>query len=1025
MVLLLYMAVHLHIQSSYTLLHSTIRIPQLIRKLKEYGFTSAALTDHQTMFGAMSFAREAEKAGIKPILGLEVDCIYHDLSIPFLLLAKDNLGFLNLIHLSSRLNDQDQKCTLEMLKEYSDHCFLIVYGEGGYFDSELIAEDRDGIVHKLTQMKEELPPFDVALSYMDSSLWKLKNRLLKRICRSLQISVCAINKIYYLEKEEDELHQILTGIRTQKNLQDHTLPKISGRYLLRPEEMAELYEEEELARTDTISHACTVNLSQMSKTSLPQYPSPAPLSSAQYLTQLCLAGLQKRLNHQVPQEYTKRLKKELDIILEMHYEDYFLIVYDFIREARKKNILVGPGRGSAAGSLVSYCLGITQIDPIKYNLLFERFLNPERITMPDIDTDFPDNRRGEVIDYVYQRYGEDHVANIVTFGTLGARQVLKDVGKVMNIPTRDIDVLTKLVPNTPKITLQDAIRRSPRMQELIRAEKRYDQLIRCALKLEGLPRHTSVHAGGIVFSRLPLQDILPTMRIGEGIRTTQYSMEYLEDLGLIKMDFLGLRNLSILDGIIRSIQDKDPSFNIMNIPMNDTRTFQVFRDCDTVGVFQFESDGMKNLLAKMRVSSFEDIIAALALFRPGPMENIPLYLENRRDPSKITYPVPELKPVLEESYGIMIYQEQVMQTAEIVAGFSLGKADVLRRAISKKNETEMSALRQEFIRGAMNNHYDENIAGRLFDLIEKFAGYGFNKSHAVAYGLIAYQMAYLKANYPELFYCALLNSVIGDERKTSEYIDECRKRGIEVLYPDVNQSQNEYIYLDHTIRLPLSMIKSVGKTSSATILQERNKGIFQDFFDFTARMSAARINRQVIENLIKAGACDCFGQGRQTLLNALDDALNYAELVRIETDGQTSIDLGLVSKPVIIRRKDTEYENSENERLALGFCLGPHPVISRRAGYHIQAEPLTRIHTTQGYFTGFVMIEKVHQHRTKKGDMMAFVKVSDETAEAELTVMPKLFAQHADSLRRGKYILFRGKINTDGSCIPDQISFYE
>ncbi|MBQ6450311.1 MAG: DNA polymerase III subunit alpha [Solobacterium sp.] len=1014
------MSVHLHVRSCYTMLESTIRIPMLVKTAKEYGFSAAALTDRNTMHAAVSFYRECTEAGIQPILGMEAVCDYHDKMTPFLLLAKDNRGYRNLIQLSSLICDMRDHCTAEELIRYSDHCFLIVYGEGGWFDSELIADDRDAVTTKLQIMKDELPVFDVALSYQDAGLWKLKNAMLKRVCTQLGIRTVALNKIYYLQEKDADTYRILQGIAQQKTIQDPTLSKITGRYFLSPQRMQELYDADDLQRTEEIAAQCHADPDAV-RTSLPSYPAPQSLSSAQYLTQLCLAGLKKRRNDNVTPEYTARLKKELDVIISMHYEDYFLIVYDFIREARKMDIYVGPGRGSAAGSLVAYCLGITQIDPIRYDLLFERFLNRDRVSMPDIDTDFPDDRRQDIIGYVFRRYGEDHVANIVTYGTLGARQVVRDVGKVLGISTRDLDMLVKMISSSKASTLQEALERSSRLRDVIHAEKRYEQLFAAAMQLEGLPRHTSVHAGGIVMSSRPLEDVVPTMRANEGIKTTQYSMEYLEELGLIKMDFLGLRNLSIIHSISSRIAEEDPSFNIMRIPLDDPASYDVFRRCDTVGIFQFESEGMKNLIRRMQISCFDDVVAALALFRPGPMQNITKYLENRADPSKITYPAPVLREITESTYGILIYQEQVMLTAQKVAGFSLAKADILRRAISKKHESEMIALRRDFVEGAIRNGYDKETADSLYDLIEQFANYGFNKSHAVAYGLVAYQTAYLKANHAGLFYTALLNSVIGDEVKTSQYIDECRRRGLQVLYPDVTSCESGYLFENETIRLPLSVIKGVGYNVEASIIRERENGSYEDFFDLTARLSAIGVSRAVLEKMIRAGACDSFGMGRETLVQGLDDAFNYAELVRIEHGDRITIDLGLVSKPVLIRHRESETERNDLERKALGFCLGTHPAVRRRRELELNVEPLARVTERVGVVSSFGQIERVHQHRTKKGDMMAFLHISDETGEMDVMMMPNLYSQYGNLLQRGKFIVFRGKISNDRSCILDHV----
>ncbi|MBP3892123.1 MAG: DNA polymerase III subunit alpha [Solobacterium sp.] len=1018
------MPVHLHVRSCYTLLSSTIQPTKLVKQAKKLGYEAVALTDHNVMHGVAPFLHACKEEGIKPIVGMEVDCYYEEARIPFLLLAKDNIGYQNLMILSSIINQEKQYCTYEELCKYKAHCALIVYGEGGYFDSALIAEERSEIQEKLAKLKKDFEEFDVALSYQDASLWRIKNALLKRICANMGIQTVALNKIYYLENTEEEAYRVLNGIRQQKTILDQTLPKEKGRYFLSIEEMKQLYEEEDLKRTEEIARECVADF-VLPKTELPTFETPKGLTSAQYLTQLCLAGLKKRLHNQENAEYKKRLKYELSVIIDMHFEDYFLIVYDFIREARARGIYVGPGRGSAAGSLVSYCLGITQIDPIPFSLLFERFLNPERITMPDIDTDIPDNDRQTVIDYVVNKYGVNHVAHIVTFGTLAAKQVLRDVGKVLNLSTHDIDLLARLIPNTPKITLEKALSQSKRLKEIVEADARFIHLFSIAKQLEGLPRHSSTHAGGIIMSRLPLTDVIPTMRLDDAMQVSQYTMEYLEERGLIKMDFLGLRNLSIIDAIVKRIQKTNPNFKLFEIPLNDEKTLSIFRNVDTIGIFQFESEGMRNLLRKVQPNSFDDLVATVALFRPGPMENIPLYLENKKHPQTIVYPHPDLEDILKETYGVMIYQEQIMQTAEKIAGFSLGKADILRRAMSKKKKEEIDSLRSSFVEGCVQNGYTAALGESLFSTIEKFAGYGFNKAHSVAYSLIAYQMAYLKANAPLYFYCALLDNVIGDEVKTSQYIHEASSRNIEVLAPDVNKSQNQYEMEGNALRMPFSAVKSVGVHTGSLLVAIRKEKEFADYFDFVARCQIHKVSRKAIENLIQAGACDAFGENRMTYLAGLDDALNYADLIQVNHNGQLQIDLNLVSKPVLVKRKESKEEMSEREKDALGFCLGPHPIETIKVTNHIHVKSLQQLLNETGEVTGFALVQSIREHRTRKGDMMAFLKVIDESAELTLMVMPKLFQVLHERLQKGSYILFHGKMTEDNACIASKISFFK
>ena len=1015
------MSTHLFVQSCYTLLDSVIRIPDLVRKAKQLGYTSVALTDADVLYGAAAFIRQCAAEGIHGIVGMQVKCLYHEDTVPFLLLAKDNQGYADLIRLSGSLSSGRETCSTEELIRCCRHCFLIVYGEGGWFDRELVADNREAISAKLKIMKEELPAFDIALSYQEASLWKLRNAALKRIAASLSLKTVALNKIYYLEDRDAEVYRIVRGIRENKNLSDHTLGMIRGRHFLSPREMSGLYDPDDLQRSDEIAAECRADYN-LGKTYLPAFQTPAGYTSQTYLPELCMAGLRKRLAGKADPVYIERLKYELGVIHRMNFEDYFLIVYDFIRYARKNGIRVGPGRGSAAGSLVAYCLGITQVDPVKYNLLFERFLNPERVSMPDIDTDIPDDRREEVIRYVWEKYGADHVANIIAFGTLRAKQAVRDVGKVMNMNIRDVETISRLIPNIPGITLQEAYNRNARLKQYVDSEKKYADLYSMARRLEGLPRHTTLHAAGVVMSGRPLEEVVPVTGSDGEMKTSQFSMEYLEERGLIKMDFLGLRNLTILDEIVHAVQKDDPSFRIEEINLEEPGIYRLFRRADTEGIFQFESEGMKNLLRRMQPESFADVTAALALYRPASADSIPDYLTNKQAPEKIVWPLKELEPVLKETYGVMVFQEQAMKTAEIAAGFSLGRADVLRKAMSKKNEKEMNALHDEFTGGCIRNGIPAGKAEELFSLVSRFSGYGFNKSHAVAYGMIACQMAYLKALYPADFYCAVLNSVIGSSDKTARYIEECRRRKIGIIPPGVNDSGKTYIKKDRDIILPLSIIRSVGIHTASAIADEREtNGLFTDFFDFTARMLVHKTGTQVFESLIDAGALDCFSLSRRTMREGLEDAVRYGELVQISSGTQITIDLNLVAKPVLMNMKDSEEETSRREQEALGFNIGVQPIEIMRQKYGIREPSLSVIRTMNGTVYGFACIRYVNPHRTKKGDMMAFLKIYDETGEIDMAVMPRLYSRTSSFLIKGTYIRFCAKISDDRSLLADRI----
>ncbi|MCR5795489.1 MAG: DNA polymerase III subunit alpha [Solobacterium sp.] len=1015
------MPVHLCVHTSYSLLESTVTVEEYVKLMKEYGFQAAAVSDRHVMHAAAPFIHACEKYGIKPLIGLEITCLWHGEKVVFLALARNSAGFCDLQKMSTLLCSEREHCTEEELKLLGRSCIIIAYGEGGWCDGDLLRNDDGAVLQKLQILKDELGTFTMALSYQESALWKQLNAKLKRMCRSYRIPTCALNKIAYLYQGDEKIRRVLHAIRDGKTLDDADLPLIKGRYCLNMQEMYSLYEADDIAETDRIAASVTADYT-LGKTGLPHFVSRQNIPAQEYLPKLCAAGLSRRLNGNVSDIYKQRLQYELSVIRKMHFEDYFLIVYDFIRYAKKNGIMTGPGRGSAAGSLCAWCLGITEVDPIRYGLLFERFLNPQRVSMPDIDTDFIDERRDEVIAYVSEKYGIDHVADIVTFGTFGARLAVRDVAKVMNLSQRDTDAVLRRIPNAAKTTLASLYEKDERFRSLISSERKYRELYSYAVKIEGLPKHTSIHPAGIIMSSLPLNEVIPLMRTKDGLLTSQYTMGYLEERGLIKMDFLGLHNLTIIDDVMKLVHREDPEFALEDISLADLRVSRLFSTADTAGVFQFESEGMKSLLRRLRPQTFTDVVDALALYRPASMESIPQYIENKKDPQNIVYPLESLRPVLRETYGIMIYQEQAMLTAQIAAGFSLSRADILRKAMSKKNEKELSALQNEFMNGCRRNGVDEKTAEHLYSLVSAFGGYGFNKSHAVAYGLIAYRMAYLKAVWPHCFYTALLSGVMGSTQKTSAYIDECRRKQIRLAAPDVNRSGTEYMLEENVIVLPLSIIKGVGVNTASVIVKEREEnGPFTDFFSFAARMLMHKVSRAVLEALVDAGALDCFGQGRRTLLASMDDAIRYAELIQIRNGTQISIDLGLVNVPPMIRFKDSEEEMSEREREVLGFNLGTQPVALMRRKMDIDVPSIAAIRQSGGWCTSFGVIRTVHQHRTKKGDMMCFLNVSDETGDIDLTVMPKLYAQCGDHLMRGTYILFSVKMTEERSPIVQKI----
>jgi DNA polymerase III subunit alpha len=1019
------MSTHLCVRSAYSLLNGTMSIQKLVKKAKKLGYQSIALSDVNSMHGVMEFVFACKKEDIKPIVGLEIRVKFLDYEFPILCLAKNDKGYKSLLKISSIINTGHNVIDLSNIENYQDDLFVLIFSDESLFDQTLLNGSDKELEIILEKLLKLLPNFILGISKQEDQFIKKQNNRLKNILSKYDVKSSACHRVYYAEAEEDENLRVLRAIDKQLVLSDRNLVKESFRYMLSKEEMESLYNKSDCEMSDYISNNCDLKW-ESAKTFLPKFETPNQVLSSQYLTQLCLAGLEKRLDKEVNiNTYRTRLKNELDVIVSMQYEDYFLIVWDFIRFAKTQGIYVGPGRGSAAGSLVSYCLGITHVDPIEHDLLFERFLNPERISLPDIDTDFPDNRRDEVIQYVLNKYGKDHVAHISTFGTLAAKQVLRDVGRVMEINIRDLDSISKTIPSTPKITLAQAYEQSNRFKQLIASDERFQKLFKIASSLEGLPRHISTHAAGIVMSSVNLTEVVPLIQIESDMLSTQFTMEYLESLGLIKMDFLGLRNLTIIDDVVQAIlKEKNKSLNILKIPLNDAKTLALVKAVDTVGIFQLESEGMKNLLRQMKTSRFDDIVATIALFRPGPMENIPEYIHAKEHPEQIRYIVPELKPIVESTYGILIYQEQIMQVAQKMAGFSLAKADLLRKAMSKKNANELTKLEQAFIQGCIKNNYSENIAKEVYALIFKFANYGFNKSHSVAYAMISYQMAYLKANYPDLFFVALLNSVIGSESKTFEYLQEAKNHKVNILGPSVNSSKDKYFLENSSIRFPLQIIKGVGTVLSREILNEQSKGIFLDYYDFIVRMSTHRISKSNFESLIDAGALDEFLLTRNTMKASLQDAIDYADMIKIEKNQQISIDTTLVKPLDLVILQDLPLDRVENERAVLGFYLSDHPLIHIKKKYNnISSIILMNVSNSPQSF--IAMIKKVKQHRTKNGSMMAFLSVYDESGEIDCVVMPNVYQLVAEQLKNGALIKIEGIIEKEKSCFVKKIDMIE
>ncbi len=999
------MASLLYIRSVNTLLSSMCTIPALVKKCKELGCGAIGLVDKNVLSGAMSFYNECQKENIKPILGLEVDVKLEQRKMGVILYAKDDIGFSNLMKLSSLICTRSEKeIDIETLNKYKNHNFLVLKSDD--MPLSIAYLNSDDLEEALKRQNELFGEYLVGFVNHDYAFNLKRDNELRPFLKKNNISIVALSLCLYLEKEDYEEFEVLKCIRDKKLLKDDAYFEKDREIKL----LDDRYEKEDIKNQDILASKCNVKMDF--HTTLPKYETPNNIPSKDYLIALCKEGLKRRLKGSVTSCYISRLEYELSVITKMDFEDYFLIVYDFILYAKKKGIVVGPGRGSAAGSLVSYCLGITEIDPLKYDLLFERFLNPERISMPDIDTDFPDDRRDEVVNYVKEKYGKDHVGHIVTYGTLKAKQVLRDVARVLNYSVAEVDSICKMIPGL-NTTLMDAYNGIPLFNQKINSEQRYRRLFKIALKLEGNPRHESTHAAGIVFSLKPLSEVVPITSIETDLYSTQYSAEYLEPMGLIKMDFLGLRNLGIIAEVLDQI---NPPININNIPLDDFKTFELIKNVNLLGVFQLESNGMQNLARKMLPNSFEELSMMIALFRPGPMENIPEFLNNRAHKDKITYLTKDLEPILRETYGIIVYQEQIMTIARRLANFSYGKADLLRRAMSKKKGKELEKLKPEFIDGCMANGYDEVLANKLYDLILRFANYGFNKSHSIAYGLLAYRMAYLKANYPLYFYKALLNGSTRNVDKTFDYIKEIKSRGIKLNGISINRSKSEYLIEDNSILLPLVICKDVGNSVALKIEEVQSKGIMKDYIEAVCRLSENGVDIKSIANLICAGAFDEFKLSRYTMVDNLPRVVQYAT-----TSGGLSL-FGGDDAPIIENKKDDMLVRAEREKEVLGFYFSFNPIESIKQKYHINVKPIVSF--TNGYVSGFGQIKHIKQIKTKKGERMCFVDVLDDSANISLVLMPNVYNIYINDLTNAKYVYFEGKKDREASLIVKKMVLY-
>ena len=1036
--------VHLHVHSQYSLLDGACHLEKLVRKAKEFKMPALAVTDHGNLFGAVDFYRLAQKEGIKPIIGCEVyvapgsrlerypqDGQYEGAN-HLTLLVRDRTGYKNLIKLvtAGYLEGFYYKPRIdkELLAQYHEGLLAL----SGCLNSEvcqLLAHGEEEKACEVAAWHRDLfgrENYFLELQFHGIESQRAVNQGLLRMAKRLEVPVVATNDVHYLNAGDHKAHDALVCIQTGKTVADRDRLRFASDqfYFKSPREMADLFPElsEALLNTVAIAERCNLQL-EFDKIHLPRYQEPPGHTLDSYLAECSWRGLNERYG-QITEEAKGRLARELEVVEKIGFAGYFLIVWDFIRFAKERGIAVGPGRGSAAGSLVAYALGITNIDPLRYGLLFERFLNPERISPPDMDIDFADDRREEVIGYVAQKYGKENVAQIITFGTLGAKAVIRDVGRALGMPYGEVDQIAKMVPNVLNISLDEAIAQSPPLREAVRSRPEVNGLWEIARSLEGLTRHASTHAAGVVISGEPLIEHVPLYRGAKGEITTQYAMGAIERIGLLKMDFLGLRTLTVIANTLKLLNEtRGVELQADQIPFDDAKTFQLLSEARTSGVFQLESAGMRDLLRRLRPERLEDVIALVALYRPGPMEMIPDFINRRHGRVKINYDHPLMEKYLKETYGVMVYQEQVMQIGSEMAGFTMGEADILRRAMGKKNPELMDRQREKFVEGAVTRHVPRAKAERIFDLMAQFAGYGFNKSHAAAYAVVAYQTGYLKANYPMEFMAALLTSEMGDTDKTVKYIEECQQMGIEILPPDVNESGSTFRVVGDKIRFGLVAVKNLGETAIQSILNARlTGGKFSSLHDFCERVDLRLVNKRVVESLIKCGAFDSFGYRRSQLMAAVDQAMEAASaLLRDRAKGQVSLlemlegGAGRAKTPQLSDMPEWSHaQRLTAEREILGFYITGHPLTAyeavRKRHATATTEELGSLRDKE-MVALCAIITAVKEIATKSGDRMAFVTLEDLRGSVESIAFPDLYRARMLHLVKDNPVLVKGQVD--------------
>ena len=1043
--------VHLHVHSEYSLLDGACRIDGMMDRVKELGQSAIAITDHGVMYGCIDFYKAAKAAGIKPIIGCEVYVARRNMSdrvhgidndpYHLVLLCKNRQGYENLCRMVSEAFVNGfygkPRVDLNLLRQYHEGLIATSACLAGAVPQYLMEEDYASAKEYARKLSEIFGEENFYLELQDHGIEAQRpvNQGVMRLARETGLPMIVTNDAHYLRKEDAAMQDVLMCIQTGKTVDDENRMKFETEefYLKSEEELRSLFPNCDEAFENTVKIADRCNLEfTFHEYHLPSFPVPEGYTNEAYFRELCMKGFRERYTNP-PKEYLDRLEYEIGVISRMGYVNYYLIVWDFIRYAKEQGIPVGPGRGSGAASIVAYCMHITAVDPMKYALIFERFLNPERVSMPDFDTDFCQERRGEVIEYVMRKYGADHVAQIATFGTMAARGAIRDVGRALNFTYAETDVVAKLVPGTPHITLDEALRTSPRLKEMYDGDERVKLLIDTARSLEGMPRNSSTHAAGVVITADPVYTYVPLSRNDDTV-VTQYTMTTIEELGLLKMDFLGLRNLTVIKDAEQQIQTLDPSFRMDDIPDDDPETFKMLAEGKTQGVFQLESTGMTGVCVNMKAGSIEDITAIVALYRPGPMDSIPTFIANKLDHRKVTYKTPLLEPILKVTYGCIVYQEQVIEIFRSLGGYTMGQADNIRRAISKKKMKIIEAERKVFvygdpaqnISGCIGHGVSEAVAQSIYDEIVDFANYAFNKAHAVCYAVVAYQTAYLKCHYPRQYMAALMTSVLDSAVKVAGYIAECKEMGIAVLPPDINHSCDHFTVEGDAIRFGLGAVKNVGRgLIRAMVSRRKEEGPFRSLEDFIERMGEGELNKRAVENFIKCGAMDCFGHHRSELLAVYDPMMDSIASTRKKNlEGQLGLFAMLEDEDTAARipiPKLPERDRAElmaMEKETTGIYISGHPMDDYRALLkNTHVVPIGNLMAEDAAYEDDQIVsvagivQTLKMKTTRNNSVMAYVTVEDDTASIEMLAFSNVLTQYGGYLRENAPVVVTGRLS--------------